>query len=86
MDTTAYKEVTVYIEISDPVGSATCTSVTKDPVNLPYQLAQVDPATNTGNATIETFDLAPPNLEISCVNHTQDTLQVYEVMVTGRSN
>jgi hypothetical protein len=74
------------MEQSEPVGSVTCTFLTTDPINLPDQLGQTNPAPNNGNVTIQTFDPAPPNLEISCVNNTQNDVIVWELMITGRSN
>jgi hypothetical protein len=84
-DTTAYKEVTVYMSNNGPIlGSVECIFSTEDPSLNVYGLAQV--TDSTLDTLVQTFDPAPPNFTANCANNSSTTSDQYSVMVVGRPN
>jgi hypothetical protein len=85
-DTSSYREVTLYV--GSPGGLAlasnqSCTVVYTDPfVSVTVTLAQFT-MSNAGN--VETFDPAPPSLELDCTN-SDTAYSIYTFAVAGRAN
>lgn len=87
VDTTAYKEITVYGIFhagSDPAPSGTidCRFLTAFSNGDNFLVADVQ---NSGDQLLQTLKPAPPNLEIFCRNNTGVVAQ-YDFMVFARPN